>query len=321
MDVFTPIPISSTGDEFVPIHVPKSWQEFPGGMASVMDLPVTYVKWIIDLAKTLGYLDSAYLNDAEIPDKEGNNYELLTTIDNELLWKKISEFPNNTALSLTDKLLIQQLGGTKNVSIGDLLALIPPSTIVSDLESLSDVQGTTLAPNGKILKKIGGIWQPADEATGGGGGLSYTIRENESPTGVQDVTNVEFITDFDFIPLSIKVYLNGQRLSITNDYTEIAPNKISFVLPPYPNDKILVDYRIGTDASGSIKENEVPSGIKDGVNLIFNTTLNYTSGSTKLYLNGQRLFEGDDYTEISTNIIHFIEPLQTTDKLIIDYKY
>lgn len=41
---------------------------------------------------------------------------------------------------------------------------------IQALDDLSDVSGTTAAPNGKILKKVGGVWTAADESGGGGGG-------------------------------------------------------------------------------------------------------------------------------------------------------
>lgn len=78
-----------------------------------------------------------------------------------------------------------------------------------------------------------------------GSGSSSSIKENESLIGIKDKVNFEFTTPTSFILRSTKIYLNGQRLMLGpgNDYIEIPPNKIDFILPPYPTDQIIIDYR------------------------------------------------------------------------------
>lgn len=66
--------------------------------------------------------------------------------------------------------------------------------------------------------------------------------------------------------------------------------------------------------------NETPTGTLNGVNLIFTTASNFTTNSTRLYLNGQRLKLSGDYTETGTNQITFVTAPTATDVLIIDYK-
>lgn len=277
-------------DEFIPIHIPTDWSDIKE-VPSVMDLPVTYVKWIIDLAKTLNYIQSTTPlpptpDILELPSNVGHEYEFLTNVASQVFWKKISEFPNGLPVSGGDKLIVEQLGQNRKISISDIVALIPTN--------------------------------------GGGSGGSSTARENEIPSGIQNETNLEFTTLFSFNLTTTKLYLNGQRLKLGagNDYTEVAPNKIVFIQSPHLSDKILVDYNTGVDTS-TVKENETPGGIQNNINLIFTTSSSFVVNSTHLYLNGQRLKKGvgNDYTESGVNQISFTEAPYLTDKLIIDYKY
>lgn len=73
------------------------------------------------------------------------------------------------------------------------------------------------------------------------------IKENEVPSGTIDGVNDTFTLAFTPVSdSSVKIYLNGQRLKITDDYT-LAGDTITFVTPPKvvlsEPDKILVDYR------------------------------------------------------------------------------
>ena len=271
-------------DEFIPIHIPKDWSDI-NEKPSVMDLPVTYVKWIVDLAKTLNYIQGVIpppIPDIpELPSSTGHDYEFLTNVASQVFWKKISEFPNGLPVSGGDKLIVEQLGQNRKISISDIVALIPS-----------------------------------------GGGGSSTVRENEIPSGIQNQINLEFTTLFAFTLNSTKLYLNGQRLKLGagNDYTEVAPNKIVFIQAPHSSDKILVDYSNGA-ALLNTKENETPTGTQNNINLLFTTSFSFITGSTNVYFNGQRLKRGDDYTESGVNQITFTQAPHSTDNLIIDYKY
>lgn len=63
------------------------------------------------------------------------------------------------------------------------------------------------------------------------------------------------------------------------------------------------------------------TGVQDGVNKVFTLPTAYKSGSTRVYLNGQRLKKGsgNDYTESSTTQITFEDAPKATDVIIIDY--
>lgn len=66
---------------------------------------------------------------------------------------------------------------------------------------------------------------------------------------------------------------------------------------------------------------EVPSETIDGVNVNFTTSVDYVSGSLRVYQNGLRLKEGasNDYITTGTNGIQFNDAPETGDILIIDY--
>lgn len=62
-------------------------------------------------------------------------------------------------------------------------------------------------------------------------------------------------------------------------------------------------------------------GVQNGINKVFQTSHNFVSGSTQVFLNGLRQFKGSDkhYTETGSNEITFIEAPVSDDDIIIDY--
>jgi hypothetical protein len=63
-------------------------------------------------------------------------------------------------------------------------------------------------------------------------------------------------------------------------------------------------------------------GAKDGTNTNFSTTSNFITGTTRVYLNGQRLTPGPeyDYVEISSNQVSLFYTPVPSDRLIIEYE-
>lgn len=83
----------------------------------------------------------------------------------------------------------------------------------------------------------------------------YANIENEIPTGDINGVNTTFTLEHDYVPGTLRVYLNGQRQMITDDYTESGDNTIDFVDPPLTNSKILVDsvrWPIAIDTSDTV---------------------------------------------------------------------
>ena len=72
---------------------------------------------------------------------------------------------------------------------------------------------------------------------------SFTFSDNEIPTGDINAVNTDFVLANTPSPAaSLKVYLNGQRMKLTDDYT-LSTATISFIIAPNTGSLILCDYR------------------------------------------------------------------------------
>lgn len=74
--------------------------------------------------------------------------------------------------------------------------------------------------------------------------VNNTIKfaDDETPTGDIDGVNTDFVLANTPKDGSVKVYVNGSRMRITEDYT-ISDKTISFLIPPPSGSIILTDYR------------------------------------------------------------------------------
>lgn len=80
-------------------------------------------------------------------------------------------------------------------------------------------------------------------STAGSGFLKYASQvTNEVPTGAVNSANTAYVIANTPQNASVKVYLNGQRLLITSDYT-ISGTTITMVAAPVTGDQIWVDYQ------------------------------------------------------------------------------
>lgn len=75
----------------------------------------------------------------------------------------------------------------------------------------------------------------------------------------------------------------------------------------------------GTSATSNDITNEVLTGTVNGINTVFTTTFNFSSGSTRVFINGIRQLIGVDYTETGVNEITFSSAPHTGDILVTDY--
>ena len=66
--------------------------------------------------------------------------------------------------------------------------------------------------------------------------------------------------------------------------------------------------------------NEVPTGLINSSNTVYTTASNFSTGTTRVYLNKLRQVLGTDYTETAANQITFTTAPSTGDSLIIDYQ-
>lgn len=115
---------------------------------------------------------------------------------------------------------------------------------------------------------------------------------NEVPGGSKNGVNTVFTTAAPFISGTLRVYLNGQRLTETEDYT-VGTSSITMLTAPLATDILLVDYytHTGEIATGSASTitNEVPSGSVDGVNKVFTCAHAFVSGTLQVFRDGQLL--------------------------------
>jgi hypothetical protein len=81
------------------------------------------------------------------------------------------------------------------------------------------------------------------------GGQNSIIR-NETPSGDLDGTDVTYTLADSPITDSLALYLNGQRLTYTEDYT-LSGNTITFVTAPISGDIIRADYLLAGEGSGN----------------------------------------------------------------------
>lgn len=193
---------------------------------------------------------------------------------------------------------------------GDATWAVPAGS-ASPLTTKGDIYGHStvdaripVGTNGQVLtadstNSLGVSWQAAS---------AVSLVSNEVPSGSINSSNTAFTLANTPLSGSLKVFLNGQRLTVTNDYT-ISGTSLTMVVAPTTGDTLLVDYNIssGTFATGSASwvSNEVPSGTVDGSNATFTLVSAPISGTLALYRDGQLMKGGGaDYT-LTTNSIAF----------------
>lgn len=64
----------------------------------------------------------------------------------------------------------------------------------------------------------------------------------EHPVGPIDAVNENFITTYDFVPGTTRVYLNGMRQNYSSSYTESGTHQLDLSFAPWPGDELIVDY-------------------------------------------------------------------------------
>lgn len=73
-------------------------------------------------------------------------------------------------------------------------------------------------------------------------GTIINFSDGETPSGLKNASNLIFSLSFSPLANSLKVYLNGQKLSKTNDFT-FTGTTLTMVSAPFPTDTLEVDYR------------------------------------------------------------------------------
>lgn len=76
----------------------------------------------------------------------------------------------------------------------------------------------------------------------------------------------------------------------------------------------------GTGSSSTFADNEIPTGVQNGVNVTFTLMHTPLTGTVHLYYNGLRQTPINDFT-ISTSTITMVLAPTSSDILLVDYKY
>lgn len=98
---------------------------------------------------------------------------------------------------------------------------------------VSAIKGLT-----ELIKKL----TPEQKQTVVGGAPRTRFMDDETPTGAINSVNTVFYTSGYPLDSSLKVYVNGQRMRVTEDYT-LSNKTITFVTAPPTTSIILCDYR------------------------------------------------------------------------------
>lgn len=146
----------------------------------------------------------------------------------------------------------------------------------------------------------------------------------ETPSGTVNSSNTTFTLTTAPATGTLKLYQNGVRLKITDDYT-LSGSTITFVTAPTTGDTLLADYNIisGTFSTGSTSfvYNEVPSGLVNGSNTAYDTAHTYVAGTIQVYRDGQLMKGGGaDYTETDSNTITFTTAPVTGSVILVTYQ-
>lgn len=137
---------------------------------------------------------------------------------------------------------------------------------------------------------------------GSGGGVSAIV--GETPGGAVNGSNTTFTTASAFATGSLEVFLNGIRLTKTEDFTE-GSSGFTMSVAPTTGDILRVCYfgssTITITGGNNLVFNETLTGTADGSNKDFYTANVFVAGSVMLFRDGQAMKLTDDYTETTAS--------------------
>lgn len=156
---------------------------------------------------------------------------------------------------------------------------------------------------------------------------TVTLIQNETPTGSINGSNTAYTTVNVYASGSLKVYLNGQRLTAGsgNDYVETSGG-FTMQYAPATGDVLLVDYNLNNTAyiqgSNSLIINEAVSGLVNSSNTVFTVAKgSYVANTLEVYVGGSQKVRGTDYTETSPGSGTFTFTSAPTTGAIIRVNY
>jgi len=124
--------------------------------------------------------------------------------------------------------------------LGDLIA--------DALEGLDDEKKLKIEAIKDLRKELDELKQLRTRTLGGGGfskiAMDQHFIDDETPTGTINGVNADFVLNNTPSPsTSLKVFVNGQKFKLTDDYT-FSGKTITFLTAPPTNSLILCDYRV-----------------------------------------------------------------------------
>lgn len=138
-----------------------------------------------------------------------------------------------------------------------------------------------------------------------------TFVDNETPSGTINGSNTNFTLAGTPTTGSLMLFLNGAFLTQGVDYT-VSGSTITFAVAPVAGlagTAFKAFYRTDNGASINFADNETPSGSINGSNAAFTLAHNPSpDASILLFLNGQQLTQGVDFTVSGTTITFSVAP-------------
>ena len=164
---------------------------------------------------------------------------------------------------------------------------------------------------------------PGSSGGSGGSTLLTELVLNEAPTGAVDGVNTTFTLAY--IPAtasSVMLWLNGQLLTqgAGNDFT-VTSQTLTMSFPPQLGDILLTMYTKSAQAKLFAMNEAATKVVTAGVIGFELANTPTPSSSLMLFLNGQLLTQGSDYTLSGKNVSATGDFIQEEDVVLATYSY
>lgn len=226
---------------------------------------------------------------------------------------------------ITDHNELENVGATPHTQIDNFIqntsfivvsGSISGSSAERQLAVSSGLLINDTGPGGQIIISI----DPSFIPTGSSGPTTTKSIWSEIPSGTKDGVNSIFSLERTPYSDSIHLYANGILQYLNEEYTVSSSNVIfSPDNVPTTRDRIIVSYEY---ESSRIIWNEIPSGIKDGINDTFALDHQPILNSIHLYMNGILQYLNEEYTVSSSNVVFASDNIPTSrDRIIVSYEW
>lgn len=141
--------------------------------------------------------------------------------------------------------------------------------------------------------------------------IGYTIIEQAQ--GTIDGSNTIFTIGNTPLSGTLQLYLDDELLTDSVDYVLVG-SSITMIEAPTSDSILRAEYQVSTE----FVVNETPSGVANGVNVLFTLSNTPNEGSEQIYVNGVRMIRDTDYTMSGSSII-FSAPPSAIDIILAEY--